>query len=255
MFHCCCSEEGHRATKLAEGEVGSTDIVEVLSASRARPNDSSQEERALENHLLNIMARERGAPEEENVFYVVLKRKPGEAWGLKVDLSDNKTAHITHVSLDSSTLVGAYNDSVPQARRICAGDYLVSVTVLHTSSVRQAQPVASMFKEGVHAREAAHEVGVTVSRPQTFEVSVSKDGRFLGLDLTFYHAGESLIVRKILEYGAVAADAPEVQPLDRIVAVDGISGAHQLLTQALHIRGENITLTFSRPYPGILIEG
>jgi len=237
MLYFCCTDGGGNGGKLVD------DVVDGVSDMSTQPSEFS-----LEQQLLAAMVGEQESVQKDNVFLVKLTRKPRQALGLQVDLSDNKCAHITQVSIDSRSPVGAYNDSAPPSQRIRAGDYIIAVNGLH-AAVCEGQQVSATLQEEL----SRHQVELMVSRPDTFEVSISRNDRSLGLDLSFYHAGKSLIVREIVE-GVVLANAPEVQVLDRIVAVNGIEGGHKLLVQAISKQSEKVLLTFSRPFPSIVHE-
>jgi len=167
-----------------------------------------------------------GDPTEEmtnsSIFEATLTNDTGEALGWHLDLMDRRLIYVSSVSSSPDTPIARYNASVPEWRRIQAGDYILEVNGERSNSDTMGLAIRS------HAVLTLH-----LTRPWLFTRTVIKKGRELGLDIKQGESGTSLLIEAIRTSGAVKKCAPEVQPMDRVVAVNGIRGSNSDLVQAI----------------------
>jgi len=181
---------------------------------------------------------------EDSLFKALLpKRQPDEPLGLKADVADEVTMHICRVNADDDTPITRYNATAPPAKQIRAGDYFMGVNGLTASSA----PAGAKFTDLLRAELLKRDIEVLVSRPQEWDIQVSRKGKSMGLDLNYSNAGASLIIARVCD-GLVQQNFPEVCAGDRIVAVDGLDGGPKDLLARIADSPDQVTLTLSRPY-------
>jgi len=183
------------------------------------------------------------------VFKAPLKRKSLEQpWGISVDTTDSSAVHIHSIRTIGSTVVREYNEKAHPDKVIRGGDYIIAANGVNTRSrsmkVGEENGMSSWLREVLK-----YELELTLQRPHIFECVMKRNGDLdeqLGLDLNFSPGDGSVVIQGVSERGVASRSVPEVQPLDRIVAVDGVAGAPSQLVEACTDGKSQLQLTISR---------
>mmetsp|Transcript_132790 Transcript_132790/g.331282 ORF Transcript_132790/g.331282 Transcript_132790/m.331282 type:complete len:155 (-) Transcript_132790:44-508(-) len=140
-----------------------------------------------------------------------------------MDFLDERLLFICDVSSDERTPLGKYNAGVPEDRRIRPGDYIMEV-----NGERESAQVMNGALRNVD------KLDLLVLRPNTWQRQITKDPTSgVGLELSHARGTSSLVIQEVREGGVVSREAPEVQPGDRITAVDGVTGTPDKLMRTI----------------------
>lgn len=179
------------------------------------------------------------------MFAAALSRAAAdEKLGLQGDFADEKVIHICRVFAETTSAVGRYNASAPEERRIKDGDYLVEVNGISHDTVKPPSKVSEALRSELLTADF---VKLKVCRPHLFESKVVRNGRPMGLELTYSSFGSSLVIANISE-GAVASAVPEIRSGDRIMGIDDLVGSPEKILEVLYDPGDSVLLKLSRPF-------
>jgi len=178
-------------------------------------------------------------------FRVTLPRsdKAQKELGMVVDFADGVTLHVSELQ-DGDNITAAVNASLPEDGQIKINDFIVEVNGIRENGGKM---VAEM--------EENKDLELVLRRPQQWHVQLSKKGGPLGLDLHFAVRGRSLVV-VALTLGSIhvwnaehADDSKSVKEHDRIMEVNGFSGAPLDLLQEISKTDELDLLLMSPALP------
>lgn len=169
------------------------------------------------------------------VFAATLRRAaPATPVGLNVDLSCGRVLHVANMKEGGPNPVAAYNAGVGEDRKVRAGDYIKAV-----NGVRQS---AGAMAEALKANTV---LVLEVQRPDVFIRKVTRRRHErMGLDLNYSERGSSLVITEVGS-GALKRCAPDIQPGDRVVAVNGLTGTALNLLETIQ-RLDTMDLSISR---------
>lgn len=177
----------------------------------------------------------------EQVFIATLSRESRDApWGLLLDYTDNRTAHVSGILGGRPVL--EYNASADDGAQLKPGDYIVEVNGISAVSDLEGKLLSQQLEREL---ERCSNLALAVRRPQFFECTIDKGDEPLGLDLDYTGQCTSLIIGGVPDSSFLRC-APEVRAGDRIVAVNGVVGQAGALLRALEGSSSPV-LTISRP--------
>mmetsp|Transcript_49301 Transcript_49301/g.127152 ORF Transcript_49301/g.127152 Transcript_49301/m.127152 type:complete len:228 (+) Transcript_49301:82-765(+) len=151
-----------------------------------------------------------------NRFSVSLLKQAGTATiGVILDPSDARTLQVC--SLQTNSIVGAYNQEARSELQIRVGDAITAVNGFSSTAEEMTDELVKSDK-----------CEFQVARPAIRFITVDKHGGALGLKLNYAKRGRSLCIDRIGE-GAImdwnTANLSEpVQEKDRIMSVNGVEG-------------------------------
>merc|ERR1719189_471664 len=162
-------------------------------------------------------------------------------WGLKVDFTDEKTAHVCRVTEEGDNVVKHYNASVSDSKKIKVGDFFMVINGVSHESVQPPQKVSDALIEQLRTSTTLE---VNVRRPQLLECKVQKKSdQTLGLNLNYTKS--AIIVSTVIS----AISTPEVKPGDHIMRVGDLDAPPERLLEAIHSIADTVPLLISRPAP------
>jgi len=203
MFCCCAQETGQAA------------IVTVPAFSHAEDGQAALEQ-----------ADTRQAPQE---FRAVLKRGADEPFGWCLDILYPDALYVESLPGHASSAVAKYDASAPAGKDIRAGDYITRIN----GAPGSAKSLGELLGESLKPQ-------VTIQRPSTYVVELTRDGKSLGLDLNYSAKGTSLYIGSVRD-GVVKQQAPEVSQGDRILNLDGHTLPPEAFISAM--KGAKLKLT------------
>lgn len=162
--------------------------------------------------------------------------------GLELDLADKVRCVIANVVFG---VIESYNEGRKGVydKQVIPGDCIVEVNGI------RGDPQELNFL--LRSSKLTPAVDIVLRRPTRFIVEIDKTGMSLGLQLSYTLTMRALLISSIKEgavreYNATAKiDRPAVQEGDRIVEVNGVTGAADKLLET--IRNSNmVTLVFHR---------
>merc|ERR1719189_1830437 len=164
-----------------------------------------------------------------------------QQWGLRVDFTDEKTAHVWRVSEEGDNVVKHYNASVSDSKKIKAGDFFMVINGVSHESVQPPQKVSDALREQL---QNSTTLEVNVRRPQLLECKVQKKSdKTLGLVLNYSTNSDGLIVSTVDS----AICTPEVKPGDHIMRVGDLDAPPERLLEAVRSIVDTVPLLISRP--------
>lgn len=161
-----------------------------------------------------------------NTYSVKLKKENGKVLGLTLDLSDPSAALVMTVG---PGLAMAWNKLADHEHQIRPLDRIIEVNGFHSNS----RQIIQSIKEDAILR-------FVIARPSMVRASFDRDGKSLGLGVTFVPNGSTLLILKTasdpLEYlneDGKSAQLSITCRTDRIVEVNGIKGSARELFNTL----------------------
>mmetsp|Transcript_130127 Transcript_130127/g.376467 ORF Transcript_130127/g.376467 Transcript_130127/m.376467 type:complete len:238 (-) Transcript_130127:41-754(-) len=180
--------------------------------------------------------------QEPKAFDVRLAFARGMTPGLGLDLSEGSIVRVNR--LDPVGPVAKYNLTVRPEEQVRVGDFIM-----------EANGARGDARAMVMAMLGGGEIALSFRRPLTFVLEgLAKKGRALGLDLSYHPKSTCLVIKQVLQDGAVLewnrgpAEHAKMLVDDFILAVNGCSGN----PQDMHLRlrsDEVLNLVISRPAP------
>mmetsp|Transcript_74386 Transcript_74386/g.162687 ORF Transcript_74386/g.162687 Transcript_74386/m.162687 type:complete len:349 (+) Transcript_74386:128-1174(+) len=181
----------------------------------------------------------------DSLFEVSLDlSQPGPDLGLVLDTLDPAAFEVLAVN---SGVAMTYNQKVPEAKKLCFGDFIVGVNGVQNDRERM---LAELKKSAVTLRVAPR---------IKFKVKFIKaNGQTHGLVLAPQAPSQdssTLLVREVKSGGCIdqynrgAKAESKVQPGDRISDVNGIAGKPEVMLQELE-RCDDVEMTIGRPVKG-----
>jgi len=219
MF-CCCAQEGETAAIVIVDKKSVWEASAVSQAEAAQLEQSAFEQ-AKEAAALE-QAKDRQGPQE---FHAVLKRGTvEEPFGWSPD-----ALYVDSLPGGAKTAVAKYNASARAGEDIRSGVYITRVNGASGS----AMSLAELLSESLQAQ-------VTIQRPSTYVVELTRGDKPLGLDLNYSAKGTNLYIVSVRD-GVVKQQAPEVSQGDRILNLDGHTLPPEAFISAM--KGAKLKLT------------
>lgn len=171
-------------------------------------------------------------------FRVALRRSEAtQRWGITLDFGLDQVAFVCAVDTQGTSPVALHNAEADSKQRLEMGDYIVSINGL--------APIPSNVNAVCTQLLEQDAVDLEVVRPITFEVSLTRAGKSLGIDVDVRAHSMALYISYIDE-GVMRSQAPEVQIGDRILS-HGQGSIESLLEILKGNTHDPICLKISRP--------
>lgn len=239
MFAKCCAQdaEGSQIEAIAvpfdsqdaEGQPKVPDVEHAKVEDVEQPKPQAKEE-------------ETKAADTGNFTVTLCRESTRAPWGFVVDLSDVTRVHICRID-DGGNAATIYNNDARESEQLQVFDDVVAINGTRLTTDATNGPDPNMLMAGL---SSALEAQLTLKRPQIFDSTVMRNGKPLGLEVNFYGKGASLGISTIVDDGVAQGCMPKLQVGDRIIAVNGTKGGHDVLQQALGQAESSVTLTISR---------
>lgn len=165
-----------------------------------------------------------------------MSRRVDDDFGWHLDVFDESTPWVAHVSDSQDTLLQRYNASAPPEKQLRAGDYIKRVNEEAVSS----KAMMSALKQDI-------ELEIVVQRPHVYTKTIVKGGENMGLCLVFGPGSLRMLIEEVKD-GVVSRCCPEVQSGDRITKVNGQTGDSEGFLQTMKA-SESMDIEFSRCNP------